>query len=264
MVEKEFEVNEYITLKLEDGMINIYVNGEEFRQCKFLLLEVPVEEITSLEDIESIDEASERLNRSMEGNEENERVIPIDAEFWGHCSNLQAWAECDYDTRLLHRDLAFPLLKELTEAGDPLAEKVFKDEIAKRISTGYYPVVHYLLEEGYLDYLSEEETDMLYSGFEIVKFKKKKIPVINSILNLNNRSMKNLSKIKGFNTLSALKDLYLHDNKLKKLPESIRNLKSLRKLNLSNNRLKSLPEAIGHLVTLHRLYLDVNQLESLP
>ncbi len=42
---KEFNVNEYITLKLEDGRTNIYIKGELFRQCKFLLLNIPVEEI---------------------------------------------------------------------------------------------------------------------------------------------------------------------------------------------------------------------------
>jgi len=32
MIEKEFKVNEYITLKFEDGYTNIYVKGEFFNQ----------------------------------------------------------------------------------------------------------------------------------------------------------------------------------------------------------------------------------------
>ena len=44
---------------------------------------------------------------------------------------MQVWAEHNYYTRLLHRDITFPLLKKLTEGGDPLARKVFKEEIAK-------------------------------------------------------------------------------------------------------------------------------------
>ena len=36
--EKEFKINEYITLRLEHGDTNIYVNGGLFNQCKFLML----------------------------------------------------------------------------------------------------------------------------------------------------------------------------------------------------------------------------------
>ena len=53
-------------------------------------------------------------------------------EFRANCSNLQAWVENGYDTRLLHRNLAFPLLKKLTNVGDLHAKKVFKDEIANK------------------------------------------------------------------------------------------------------------------------------------
>ncbi|KKM08312.1 hypothetical protein LCGC14_1725100, partial [marine sediment metagenome] len=40
---KDFVINKYITLKLEDGKTNIYVNGQIFDQCKFLFLNIPVE-----------------------------------------------------------------------------------------------------------------------------------------------------------------------------------------------------------------------------
>ncbi len=40
---KEFKVNEYITLKLEGIKTNIYVKGQLFNQCKFLLLNIPIE-----------------------------------------------------------------------------------------------------------------------------------------------------------------------------------------------------------------------------
>ena len=121
---KNFRINEYITLKLEEEIIdeeegiketrtNIYVNGERFRQCSFLLIEIPIEKMTSLKDIDSIDEAEGRLNTSLEENNNNpfEYKIPPETEFWGHCSNIQAWVENNYNTRLLHRYLAFPLLK---------------------------------------------------------------------------------------------------------------------------------------------------------
>jgi tetratricopeptide (TPR) repeat protein len=85
--------------------------------------------------------------------------IPHEVEFWGHCSNLQAWAENHYDTRLLHRNLAFPLLKALAKGGDRKAKIRFKEEIAKRLSSGIKSVILYLFEGGYLKYLSLEELE---------------------------------------------------------------------------------------------------------
>ena len=112
-------------------------------------------------DIESIDEAYQNFNIGQYGiNLDDIKLSPED-EFRGHCSNLQAWIENDYDTRLIHYNLAFPLLKRLTEAGDLLAKKVFKEEIAKRYKSGFPSVVKYLEEERYLEYLSKEELEVL-------------------------------------------------------------------------------------------------------
>ena len=96
-------------------------------------------------------------------------LISPETEFWGHCSNLQAWYESNYDTRILHRNLAFPLLKRLTEEGDTVAKKVFKEEIAKRLETGHPNVVLYLIEEEYLEVLNWEE---FYSVIENPRFLK--------------------------------------------------------------------------------------------
>jgi len=75
--------------------------------------------------------------------------------------NLQVWAENNYDTRLLHSNLSFPLLRELVKAGDIKAKKVFREEIAKRIESGYVPVIIYLLNQGYLDFLNNEEKEII-------------------------------------------------------------------------------------------------------
>ena len=105
----------------------------------------------------------EEDNEIYEGNRFVGYRIPPETEFWGHCSNLQVWTENNYDTRLIHRNLAFPLLKRLIEAGDPVAERVFKEEIAKRFASCHLSVIHFLLFGDYLNYLSEEELDVLYS-----------------------------------------------------------------------------------------------------
>ena len=262
---KEFKINEYLTLKLENNETTIYVKDERFVQCKFLLLEVPVNKITSLDDIDSIDEVAERLDNALEPlrGKINDK-IPLETEFWGHCSNLQVWYEHDYDTRLLHSNLSFSLLKKLTEVEDSLAKKVFKDEIAKRIASEYLPVITYLIEEGYLDYFNEEEVKTLFQGCEFIEHKKKKIPVIQNILCLRGKKIKNLSEIIGLNKLSSIQSLNLGKNELTSLSEDIGNLSSLKTLNLQYNELKSLSESIGDLRSLQSLNLAVNLLTSLP
>ncbi|MFX0140823.1 MAG: Rab family GTPase [Candidatus Hodarchaeota archaeon] len=152
----EFKINRYLTLKLQNKRTNIYVKGILFNQCKYLLLNISKDKFQNYENIESIDEAAETLDRSLEGAQCSFEISP-ETEFWGHCSNLQAWYENDYDTRLLHRNLAFPLLKALTDAGDPRAKIAFKEEIALRLESGYSSVVRYLFDQGYLNYLSIEE-----------------------------------------------------------------------------------------------------------
>jgi small GTP-binding protein len=155
----KFKVNKYITLRLENRKTVIYVRGKKFQQCKYLLLDIPVDETKDYGEIESIDEAEEKLQPPWEIRNRCEHQISPETEFWGHCSNIQAWEKFGYDTRILHRNLAFPLLKALVNAGDRQAKKVFKEEIAIRLESGYPSVVIYLLSQGYLEYLDKDERD---------------------------------------------------------------------------------------------------------
>ena len=166
---KVFKINRYLELMLEYGKTNIYVGGRLFRQCKYLLLNIPSDNVREYNNIESIDEAAEKLNSSMERVGRHIYNLSPETEFWGHCSNIQAWYENDYDTRILHRNLAFPLLSALVKVGDPLAKKVFKEEFARRLESGYPSVVMYLINQGYLKYLNQEELDSI---LENPKFKK--------------------------------------------------------------------------------------------
>ena len=127
---KEFKINDYLKLKLEQGRTNIYVKNRQFRQCMFLLLNIPIDRVRDYDMIDSIDEAAEKLDGSMERDHRVRIQITPEEEFMGHCSNIQAWADNEYDTRILHRNLAFPLLKRLTDVGDPIALRKFKEEIA--------------------------------------------------------------------------------------------------------------------------------------
>lgn len=163
----EFTVNDFITLRLENGKTEIYVLDEEFIQCKFLLMKIPIEEIASLNEIKSIDEAEEKLNSSLETSDPKKYKIDPKTEFWAHCSNLQVWSEQKYHTKFLHRNISFPLLKKLTEIGDQVAKRVFKEEIAKRMEEGNLNVALYLLEERYLKYLTEEEKETVFYDLNV-------------------------------------------------------------------------------------------------
>ena len=91
-----FKISDFVTLRLEEGRTILYIDGEEFIQCKGLFITKPhlYENITSVDDIADIE--SKII-------QEEERIgISAEEEFWGHCSNLQAWYEFNYDTRLLH------------------------------------------------------------------------------------------------------------------------------------------------------------------
>ncbi len=88
----EYIINRYITLKLEESITNIYFNGILFQQCKYLLIDIPIDDFCFYDDIGSIDEAVEK---GMISKEKLSDYIPSETEFWGHCSNLQVWFEND-------------------------------------------------------------------------------------------------------------------------------------------------------------------------
>jgi len=157
-LDKEYDINKFIKLQLREGTIYLLIDDKPFKQCLGLYLIIPM---FGENQIKSIDEADENYNIQKLGIDIKEFKLNPEEEFWGHCSNIQAWVENNYDTRLIHHNLAFPLLKRLTEVGDPLAKKVFKEEIAKRYKSGFPSVVKYLEEEGYLEYLSKEELEAL-------------------------------------------------------------------------------------------------------
>jgi hypothetical protein len=178
---KEFGINQYLKLKLEGGRTNIYVNNRRFMQCMYLLLNIRADEIEEYDEIESIDEAAVKLDRSME---RNHRKVPPETEFWGHCSNIQAWADNEYDTRILHRNLAFPLLKALVDAGDPIAKRKFKEEIALRYATGHPTVIRFLTQNGYLHYLTEDEFESMLIDIDfpsIDEYSRKILPLLDNV-----------------------------------------------------------------------------------
>ncbi|MDX1798796.1 MAG: hypothetical protein R3255_09115, partial [Candidatus Lokiarchaeia archaeon] len=176
----EKEINQYITLKLEGGRTYIYVNGKRFLQCIRLILNIPKSDLHLYDEIDSIDEAAKLYSKHVFQNRivRGPMAAPVpnqmhditpEQEFWGHCSNIQAWVEHNYDTRILMSNISFPLLRELTRAGDPVASKIFKEEIALRLESGYPSVVEYLLNQGYLRYFTPSEFKTVIESTELIK-----------------------------------------------------------------------------------------------
>ena len=160
---KKVIINKFITLKLIGNNTEIFVSNVWFRQCKSLLINIPPRDMEIYDEIKSIDEAADIYNKH--GGYHQIFEISPEEEFWGHCSNIETWVECNYDTDILHSNLSFPLLRALVDAGDIKAKQRFKDEIAKKFSYNYDPVIRFLASEGYLEYLSEEECVSLINTY---------------------------------------------------------------------------------------------------
>ncbi len=268
----EFKINDYIILKLEESETIIYVASEPFIQCKFLLLEIPEGEIDSLDEINSIDEAAEFLDGSLEAlndilyEDDYDLVkvkIPPLEEFWAHSSNLQAWAENGYDMRLLHSNLAFPLLRRLTKAGDPQARKIFKEEIVERFLNGPDSVRQFLCVDNYIYLLSREERRLIFI-FEA------EASVIEGIEDLIDYELGVcVLRLKSGGQWFMLRDgrvvgLTLGDDKITVFPETIRELKSLEFLNFSLKGINKIPDWLGELKSLKQLRLSGKKIEELP
>ncbi|MEE9378983.1 MAG: leucine-rich repeat domain-containing protein [Candidatus Lokiarchaeia archaeon] len=291
-----YRVNKHISLRLINNKTVIFINNTRFNHCKKLPLHISGSSVNDYDHFNSIDEIAHVIKDSTES---ILNVITPHEEFWGLCSNLHAWVENDYNTRLLHSNIAFPLLKELTKAGEPIARKVFKDEIADRFSSGFFPVMEFLLKEEYLSYFNVEEINTLLLNFDFNNVKTEFIFLLyNKLHRIGDKTTLQIIKkgvLKGVKIEQAkllweldkmlcdtifgqhgnftfkIKDkevIELNINnsyKLESLTKSINSLSSLQKLTLNyNNNLKILSSSIGQLKFLKSLNLSFNWLDSLP
>ncbi len=302
MLKQIFRVNEYIEIRLYDNEIIIFVGGSPFRHCKYLLLSIPVDDLHRFAHIESIDEATELLDKSQEHEETKEIEIPPEVEFWGHCSNLQAWVEHDYNPNLLHSNLSFPLLRRLMEVGEPLAKEVLTEEVKRRYKSGTPSTREFLYREGYLKLipfdewltmtidmddinvlieLSEEISFSLESVIASTEIENKRVVELDLSRSELEEFPKSVLKFKFLEVLNLrsnwirkvplrifklkkLKILELESNEIYYIPSSICLLESLTKLLLSSNRLRYLPRQIDKLRNLEELSLAGNRIKKIP
>jgi len=134
----------------------------------------------------------------------------------------------------------------------------------------------------YLNFISNDIINIIISFLDYDNFIKFNILYPNLNLNISTKLRFNLrdsnyllyssaediiDKLKlnyTINELSNIKKLYLNNNQLVEIPESIGNLINLQELDLSNNQLVEIPESIGNLSNLRILYLTYNKLIKIP
>ena len=265
---KEFHINEYLFLKLEEGKTNIYVNGNLFRTCVSLILNIPTDKVEDFDEAKSIDEAAEKIGWSEEKQFEryNEYgyMLSPEEEFLGHCSNLQVWYEHRYDTRLLHYSLSFSLLSVLSHY-DPVAKSVFKEELAKRYESGCESVVNFLATEFDISvYLSQEE--ILH--IELVPEEAEILLEVESLIGGNYRFISTRVRIesprdfviKNKHVISICMNYCMNSSNMDKYPEIIdklSGLKYLESLLINRNEIDYLPKSMTNLVNL--IYLDLSR-----
>ncbi len=116
----------------DDGQTEIYIGGEKFYSCKYVVLNLPADTLG-----DSMDEIIKNVppENMIDENRVGPTVISPEEAFFVHCSNLQAWVDHDYDVRVLDSRLSFPILKKLASLGDLKAKRVFQGEVIERIYT---------------------------------------------------------------------------------------------------------------------------------
>jgi Leucine-rich repeat (LRR) protein len=197
----EYQINKFLTLKLENNRTVIYIDGKPFYHCQRAVLKIPINEFVipyddTINNVKSIDEMIELYSSSEYENEYDNYTVTPEEEFHVHCSNIQAWVENDYDTRLMHTHLAFPLLKKLYEIGDETSKKVFKEEIVSRFLSESESVVEYLVNMKYLDYFTHEELLILFDDFSKTRLMQSNlaVPLLKKLYEIGDETSKKVFK----------------------------------------------------------------------
>ncbi len=186
---KECKINEYITVKLHEDAPAVYIRNRQYKIQNFKYLDVSIDEVKSSYNLDSIDGATDKIDEKDK--EERRKYVsrPFIPEYWYEklCDNLKIWAKNDYDTKLIYGPYAFQLLRKLEIASDPIAIKVLKLEIIKRLTGDNLSIVDFLLSENYTRiYLNSDDLGQIYlnknSGLLNTLISSKNIRFVSSIL----------------------------------------------------------------------------------
>ncbi|MEX2682056.1 MAG: hypothetical protein Q6373_010680, partial [Candidatus Sigynarchaeota archaeon] len=141
-------------------IVEVYVDGRQSLTCAALVASIDDlarygKDIKAIEDMATLPGV-----QLVEGYAAEDVFGTPEAELAAHASNLQAWVEHDYDTHLLHCNIAFPLLVDLARAGDEKARRVMEATIDERIRDGS-STTRKAIALMFLHYLSEAQWDVL-------------------------------------------------------------------------------------------------------
>jgi len=70
----EFTINKFLSLRLEGGKTNIYVSNKKFIQCKYVILNIPI-------DVSNDDEIQSSKNSLNEVNLLSEAVVNLSKNY---------------------------------------------------------------------------------------------------------------------------------------------------------------------------------------
>ncbi|MBN2150785.1 MAG: tetratricopeptide repeat protein [Candidatus Lokiarchaeota archaeon] len=146
-----FVVNEHLDVVWDPKQerVQVLVDGQPVLHCAFLVGNISIsdDEVSCIDDLAARKDVK-RIKGSFVRN-----LLSIKEEVLAHASNIQAWAEHDYNTRILHSNIAFPLLKALAIAGDVKAGRIFEAEIVERLRDGT-PATQKIIVESCEDHIT--------------------------------------------------------------------------------------------------------------
>jgi hypothetical protein len=155
------KINDFISLRIirEDITIKKRESKSEYFYEKGIRIEINInnEPIIRIPNTSfpSFEKAIHEMNQSWSP----QRIIVSDNKSIKvfHClvQNLTTWCENNYDTKLLHYKIAFPLLRKLKEIGETKFQIIFQQEILWSYMERNLHVKNFLESERYLKLIGE-------------------------------------------------------------------------------------------------------------
>lgn len=164
---KIFVVNSNLSVGLfGNGKIYAIVGDEAIVQCVHVFL-MPMTVTDNDDNIDSIISSSREIYKNKDFNDSG---LDNDTLLLGHASNLQAWADCGYDSRILSSTVARPILAALAKHGDRVAKNRYMASIIERWMEGNYTSKRALIE-----YNSYELRELISESDELLRQGKRPI-----------------------------------------------------------------------------------------
>lgn len=85
MINIPFKVNDYISLILKDGRVNIVVEGKQFMTCKGVAIRIPIMDLQDIQESFSIDDLVSKYYKIVEEETDNGDEITLETDFLVHC-----------------------------------------------------------------------------------------------------------------------------------------------------------------------------------